>query len=56
MNIGAVEKTRIRIHSADGTTNGYINANYIDVSVYRLQSGSLTLLVCIEFNVDLLIV
>ncbi|KAI6214098.1 hypothetical protein M3Y94_00228500 [Aphelenchoides besseyi] len=30
MNIGAIERTRIRIHSADGSTDGYINANLID--------------------------
>lgn len=31
LNIGAVERTRVRIHSLDGTADAYVNANYIDV-------------------------
>jgi hypothetical protein len=34
LNIGAVERTRVRIHSLDGTADAYVNANYIDVRTY----------------------
>lgn len=46
MNIGAVERTRIRLHQANGSEGeGYINANYVDVSARREMKAAVEHLV-----------